>query len=85
MIAAALIGEDFPYAQIGFENHINFIYRKMGALDKDETVGLSALLNSAIVDRYFKIVNGNTQVNAAELRAMPLPPLNVIREIGKRI
>ena len=85
LIAAALIGEDFPYAQIGFENHLNFIYRKMGALDKDETVGLSALLNSAIVDRYFRIVNGNTQVNAAELRAMPLPPLNVIREIGKRI
>jgi adenine-specific DNA-methyltransferase len=85
LIAASLIGEDFPYSQIGFENHLNFIYRKMGTLDKDETIGLSALLNSAIIDRYFRIVNGNTQVNAAELRALPLPPMDVIRQIGKRV
>jgi adenine-specific DNA-methyltransferase len=85
LIAAPLIGGNFPYAQIGFENHLNFIYRKMGALDIDETLGLSALLNSAIIDRYFRIVNGNTQVNAVELRALPLPPMDVIRQIGKRI
>lgn len=42
-------------------------------------------MNSAITDRYFRIVNGNTQVNAAELRILPLPPLGVIKNIGEKI
>jgi hypothetical protein len=33
---------------------------------------------------YFRVVNGNTQVSATELRAMPLPPLKLIVEIGRR-
>jgi adenine-specific DNA-methyltransferase len=49
----------------------------------DEAVGLSALLNSGLTDRYFRISNGNTQVNATELRALPLPPMTVIRAIGE--
>jgi adenine-specific DNA-methyltransferase len=85
MIAAPFIGESIPLAQIGFENHLNFIYRKMGSLEKDEAFGLSALLNSAIIDRYFRIVNGNTQVNAVELRAMPLPSLEVLRQVGQQV
>ena len=85
LISAPFIGEQFNFEQIGFENHLNMIYKKKGMLSTHETIGLSALLNSAIVDRYFRIVNGNTQVNAAEIRALPLPPLEVIIEIGKRV
>ena len=50
-----------------------------------EGLGLAALLNSAIVDNYFRITNGNTQVNALELRSLPLPSLDVIRSIGDQI
>jgi adenine-specific DNA-methyltransferase len=85
LISAPFIGEQFEFEQIGFENHLNVIFRKKGALSTHETIGLSAFLNSAIVDRYFRIVNGNTQVNAAEIRALPLPPLEVITEIGKKV
>jgi adenine-specific DNA-methyltransferase len=85
LVSAPLIGEQFNYEQIGFENHLNVVFKKNGALSISETIGLSALLNSAIIDRYFRIVNGNTQVNAAELRALPLPPLEVIKTIGERI
>ncbi len=85
LVAAPLIGKNFPHAQIGFENHLNFIYRRKGELDEAEALGLSAVFNSALVDRYFRIVNGNTQVNAAELRALPLPPMEVIRQIGERL
>jgi adenine-specific DNA-methyltransferase len=85
LIAAPFIGEDFSFNQIGLENHLNFIYRRQGELKRDESVGLSAILNSALVDRYFRIVNGNTQVNAAELRVLPLPPLETIIKIGKRL
>ena len=85
LISAPFIGEKFDFEQIGFENHLNVIFRKKGMLSTSETIGLSALLNSAIIDRYFRIVNGNTQVNAAELRILPIPPLEVIKNIGERV
>ncbi|MBN2115249.1 MAG: Eco57I restriction-modification methylase domain-containing protein [Anaerolineales bacterium] len=85
LVSAPFIGEKFDFEQIGFENHLNVIFKKKGALSNSETIGLSALLNSAIIDRYFRIVNGNTQVNAAELRIMPIPPLIVIKNIGEKI
>jgi adenine-specific DNA-methyltransferase len=85
LVSAPFIGEKFDFEQIGFENHLNVIFRKKGRLSASETIGLSALLNSAIIDRYFRIVNGNTQVNAAELRILPLPPLDVIKNIGEKL
>ncbi|RJP47027.1 MAG: hypothetical protein C4583_17550 [Anaerolineaceae bacterium] len=85
LISAPFIGEEFEFEQIGFENHLNVIFRKTGTLSTSETIGLSAILNSAIIDRYFRIVNGNTQVNAAELRILPIPPLEVVKNIGEKI
>lgn len=85
LISAPFIGERFEFDQIGFENHLNVIFKKKGTLSTSETIGLSAILNSAIVDRYFRIVNGNTQVNAAELRILPIPPSEVIRNIGEKL
>ena len=54
-------------------------------LTPHEAIGLSATSNCSVVDRYFRIVNGNTQVNAEELWALPLPPLAVIRQIGQAL
>lgn len=85
LVSAPFIGEQFKFDLIGFENHLNVVYKKRGMLSTPETIGLSALLNSAIVDRYFRIVNGNTQVNAAELRILPIPPMEVIKNIGENI
>ena len=64
---------------------MNYIYRPKGKLSKTLTLGLSALLNSSLLDSYFRISNGNTQVSATEIRAMPLPPLEVIEEIGNGV
>ena len=70
---------------IGVENKVNYIYRKNGHLDRDEVVGLCALLNSKLFDTYFQIFNGNVNVSATELREMKFPPLNDIKEIGNNI
>lgn len=70
---------------IGVENKVNYIYRKDGHLDRDEVVGLCALLNSDLFDTYFQIFNGNVNVSATELREMRFPPLNNIKEIGYKI
>lgn len=85
VVSAPFIGENFNFDLIGFENHLNVIYKKRGTLSTSETLGLSAFLNSAIVDRYFRIVNGNTQVNATELRILPIPPMEVIKNFGEHI
>ena len=70
---------------IGVENHLNYIYRPKGHLGMNEILGLSALLNSNLFDRYFRTFNGNINVSATELREMPLPPLEDIKEIGDHI
>lgn len=70
---------------IGVENKVNYIYRKDGHLDRNEVVGLCALLNSELFDTYFQIFNGNVNVSATELREMKFPPLNTIKEIGNKI
>ena len=70
---------------IGLENHLNYIYRPKGNMSEDEVVGLTALLSSKLLDTYFRISNGNTQVSATELRAMPFPNPSVILNIGKII
>ncbi len=70
---------------IGVENHLNYIYRRNGELELNEILGLSALLNSNLFDTYFRTFNGNINVSATELREMPLPPLEDIKQIGNQI
>lgn len=70
---------------IGVENHLNYIYRPKGYLHRNEILGLSALLNSNLFDTYFRTFNGNINVSATELREMPLPPLEDIKQIGNQI
>jgi len=87
LVAAPLLvsGFGYPCRQIGLENHLNYVYREDGELTEAEAVGLSALLNSALIDRYFRVTNGNTQVNATDLRALSLPPLEVIDRLGRAV
>jgi len=85
LTAAVLQQNQVPGRTVGLENHLNFIHRPAGELEDDEARGVAALLNSRLLDRYFRISNGNTQVNATEIRALPLPPLPVIKQIGERV
>ncbi len=70
---------------IGVENHLNYIYRPKGHLERNEILGIAALLNSNLFDTYFRTFNGNINVSATELRGMPLPPLEDIKQIGNQI
>ena len=85
LAAAPYLAGDFAVPEVGLENHLNYIHRPGGTLSDDEAWGLTALYNSSLLDTYFRCVNGNTQVNATELRAMPLPAHDVIVALGRRI
>ncbi|MBU1200727.1 Eco57I restriction-modification methylase domain-containing protein [Patescibacteria group bacterium] len=82
LVAAPLLSKILKSKFVGIENHINYIYRKIGELSETEALGLAAILNSSLLDSYFRIFNGNTQVSATELRNLPLPTLRVIERVG---
>jgi adenine-specific DNA-methyltransferase len=85
LVAGIVESTDSYSPCIGLENHLNYIYQIDGELSTKEAIGLAALFNSALIDRYFRAISGNTQVNAAEIRALPLPCLETIREIGQAL
>ncbi len=70
---------------IAVENHLNYVYHRARELTDDEVYGLAALFNSTMLDRYFRSISGNTQVNATEVRTMPLPDLEVVARIGRQV
>jgi len=72
-----------PY--VALENHLNYVYHVDRELTVDEVYGVTALFNSALLDRYFRIISGNTQVNATEIRTMRFPKLDQVAAIGRGI
>lgn len=70
--------------QIGFENHLNVFHRRGGGLPPLLARGLALYLNSTIVDQFFRLFNGHTQVNASDLRALPYPSLATLIALGER-
>ena len=86
--AAIHLASTLPqYKYISTHNKINFIDTK----NKDEEMparlvfGLFALINSTVYDRYISIVSKSRQINSKEMRSLPLPPRNVIENIGNRL
>ena len=85
LTAACLLRSDFSAKWIGVENHLNYIFHSERELSVDEVYGIAAVFNSSLIDSYFRILSGNTQVNATEIRNMHFPSLDVIASIGKAI
>ena len=85
LTAAPYVAKRFDSKDLALENHLNYIYRPNGTLSEDEAWGLAALYSSRLLDRYFRCINGNTQVSATELRTMPLPRAGVVAALGSRV
>ena len=68
---------------VAFENHLNLVSHHTDELSEVEANGLALLLNSTVIDRYFRCISGNTQVNATEVRLLKMPSRADIRKIGE--
>lgn len=81
------LASDFPeYEFIGTQNKINYIdSTDSSELSLPLTYGIYALLNSTIFDKYYRILNGSTQVNSTEINNIPVPPVSDIIKIGTRL
>jgi adenine-specific DNA-methyltransferase len=85
LTASFFLASDFSQSFVALENHLNYVCHSERELSDDETYGLTALFNSALLDRYFRIISGNTQVNATEIRSMHFPSLRAAAGIGRRV
>ncbi len=80
------LARNFPqYSKISTQNKINFIDSLMTKMSECLVYGLYVLFNSTIYDEYYRILNGSTQVNSTEVNAMPVPDINIIQEMGRKI
>ena len=85
--AIYMAGQLPGYKYISTHNKINFI----DTIDKNAEIsprlafGLFALLNSTIYDRYISIMSKSKQINSKEMKDLPLPPRNIIENIGMRV
>lgn len=84
-ITAAAYEGQLAAGAIGLENHLNYISRPGGQMTPHEVRGLTAFLNSSLVDIHFRARAGSTQVNATELRKLTFPPLAQLLAIGMKI
>jgi adenine-specific DNA-methyltransferase len=86
--AAIYMASQLPqYKYISTHNKINFIdtKEKDGEMCARLVFGLFALLNSTIYDRYLSIVSKSKQINSKEMKELPLPPKNIIENMGMRL
>lgn len=71
--------------RLGIENHLNCIAPVGRTMSCREAIGLAAFLNSRPVDEHLRAVSGHTQINASDLRMLPMPDLAGLLAIGARV
>lgn len=83
LVAAVTDPGQLPGNAIALENHLNVFHRNGGSLDAEVATGLMIYINSTVVDRYFRLGSGHTQVNASDLRRMPYPTETELRRLAR--
>ena len=86
--SAVYLASQLPqYKYVSTHNKINFIDTKdpNGEMCARLAFGIFALLNSTVYDRYLSIVSKSKQINSKEMRSLPLPPRNIVENIGMRL
>lgn len=85
-IVASIYTSDIANVKVvGFENKTNYFHAKGKPLDDSLAKGLWVFLNSTLVDKYFRQMNGHTQVNATDLRALRYPTKEQLIAMGEMI
>ena len=80
-----LIQDNKKYKKISTQNKINFMDGLVTEMSECIVYGLYVIFNSTLYDEYYRILNGSTQVNSTEINAMPVPDLDSIQEMGRKL
>lgn len=84
-IAATFYDSSLPGKMIGFENKLNIFHANKKGIDRKIALGLYIYLNSTLLDKYYRLFSGHTQVNATDLRAIHYPNIDSLRRMGHKI
>lgn len=80
------LSKKYPqYKKISTQNKINFVDGLITEMSECLVYGLYVIFNSTLYDKYYRILNGSTQVNSTEINAMPVPELEIIQEMGRKL
>ena len=86
MQCGVYLAKNYPqYSKISTQNKINFVDGLLHEMSECLVYGLYVLFNSTLYDEYYRILNGSTQVNSTEINAMPVPDLECIQEMGRKL
>ncbi|MBW4616126.1 MAG: Eco57I restriction-modification methylase domain-containing protein [Desmonostoc vinosum HA7617-LM4] len=85
VVAAVYDADKICYSWVGFENHLNYFHNNGKGLHINLARGLAVYLNSTIIDTFFRLFNGHTQVNATDLRNLKFPKIEQLISLGERI
>ncbi len=85
VVACIYDGRKHSAPWVGFENHLNYFHQRGNGLTLKMAKGLTAFLNSTVVDQYFRQFNGHTQVNATDLRNIKYPSRASLEALGSKI
>ena len=84
IVASVVDPKSFPDVEtLGFENHLNVFHENKAGLPAPLVHGLSAFLNTTMVDETFRRFSGHTQVNATDLRTMKYPSRDILIALGE--
>lgn len=80
------LSKKYPqYKKISTQNKINFVDGLITEMSECLVYGLYVIFNSTLYDEYYRILNGSTQVNSTEINAMPVPDLDSLQEMGRKL
>ncbi|WP_281948752.1 Eco57I restriction-modification methylase domain-containing protein [Vibrio parahaemolyticus] len=83
-IVASIYTADIADVEVvGFENKTNYFHALGEPLDDDLAKGLWVFLNSTLIDKFFRQMNGHTQVNATDLRTLRYPTREQLIAMGE--
>jgi adenine-specific DNA-methyltransferase len=82
-VAATHYDGTLPGELIGFDNKLNVFHSAKQGFAQDVALGLYIYLNSTLLDKYYRLFGGHTQVNATDLRAINYPDLESLKSMGK--
>lgn len=84
LFASFYASREFGFQVIGIENHVNFVYFSSPGVEtsRQSIKGFQWIINSLIMDRYMRSINGTTQVGALDLRMMPMPSMDIVDRWG---
>lgn len=83
IVARVYEGSRFPFKRVGFENHVNYIHDHGCGLSVNLARGLAAYFNSSLIDSYFRLFSGHTQVNASDIEKLPYPSRQQLEHLGQ--